>query len=413
MIGRNSFNRISSLIRKWEGALWLAGAVGVVLIGGILSGWFWDKLGGDTESFSTTLRNVALVIGGVAAILLAVWRSRVSERQATITQYQAETAQQSLMNERYQRGAEMLGSEVLSVRLGGIYALQRLAVEHPNQYHIQIMRLFCAFVRLPTKDQSLEVGQAAIEPGTLVGRRQDVETIMEAIGSRAQSRIDIERKEDFRLDLRGANLHEAQLLGADLSNAMFHHSNLSSVNFANTDLTDSFLSYADLSRAQFHDVNFTRTRLWFTNLSGAMLQDADLPRTDFSNANLVGTNFLGANLSGANFQDAKAANAWFELANLSGASFLRADLSGARLMRADLSSAHFWDADLNQANIADANLSGAEFSVGGQQAGKGLTHVQIDQARADPNNPPELTGTADAESGEPLVWRGKPLNDEA
>ena len=52
MIGRNSFNRISSLIRKWEGALWLAGAVGVVLIGGILSWWLWDKLGGDTESFS-------------------------------------------------------------------------------------------------------------------------------------------------------------------------------------------------------------------------------------------------------------------------------------------------------------------------------------------------------------------------
>ena len=405
MIGRNSFNRISSLIRKWEGALWLAGAVGVVLIGGILSGWFWDKLGGDTESFSTTLRNVALVIGGVAAILLAVWRSRISERQAA-------TARQSLMNERYQRGAEMLGSEVLSVRLGGIYALQRLAEEHPNQYHIQIMRLFCAFVRLPTKDQSLEVGQAAIEPA-LLGIRQDVEAIMEAIGSRARSRIDIERKEDFRLDLRGANLHEAQLLDADLSNAMFHHSNLSSVNFASTNLTDSFLSYADLSRAQFHDVNFTRTRLSFTNLSGAMLQDADLPRTDFSNANLVGTNFLEANLSGANFQDAKAANAQLELANLSGARFLRADLSGARLMRADLSSAEFWDADLNQANIADANLSGAEFSVGGQQAGKGLTHVQIDQARADPNNPPELTGTADAESGEPLVWRGKPLNDEA
>ena len=80
MIGRNSFNRISSLIRKWEGALWLAGAVGVVLIGGILSWWFWDKLGGDTESFSTTLRNVALVIGGVEAILLAVWRKGLSIR---------------------------------------------------------------------------------------------------------------------------------------------------------------------------------------------------------------------------------------------------------------------------------------------------------------------------------------------
>ena len=30
------------------------------------------------------------------------------------------------------------------------YALQRLAEEHPERYHIQIMRLFCAFVRNPT-----------------------------------------------------------------------------------------------------------------------------------------------------------------------------------------------------------------------------------------------------------------------
>ena len=53
-------------------------------------------------------------------MLLAVWRSIVAERQA-------DTAQQSLLNERYQKGAEMLGNEVLSVRMGGIYALGRLA----------------------------------------------------------------------------------------------------------------------------------------------------------------------------------------------------------------------------------------------------------------------------------------------
>ena len=55
----------------------------------------------------------------------------------------------------------MLGSEVLSVRLGGIYALQRLAEEWPDQYHIQIMRLFCAFVRLPT---SITVAHAVKVP---------------------------------------------------------------------------------------------------------------------------------------------------------------------------------------------------------------------------------------------------------
>ena len=131
MLGQNPLFRVARFMKEWEGALWLAGAIGVVLVGGILAWSFWDKIGGDAESFSTTLRNVAFVIGGVAAILLAVWRSRVSERQAAIAQRQAETAQRqaeiaqhSVLSERSQRGTEMLGSEILSVRLGGIYALQ-------------------------------------------------------------------------------------------------------------------------------------------------------------------------------------------------------------------------------------------------------------------------------------------------
>ena len=142
-----------------------------------LSTTFWEWLRGGpggVESGSTTVRNLGLVIGGFIAILLAVWRSRVAERQAdaaqqqvTATQQQlrtaqhqadaaqrqADTAQQNLLNERYQRGAEMLGSDVLAVRLGGIYALRHLAEEHPKQYHVQIMRLLCAFARHPTRDE--------------------------------------------------------------------------------------------------------------------------------------------------------------------------------------------------------------------------------------------------------------------
>ena len=80
---------------------------------------FWEWLNG-AESGSTTIRNIALVAAGLVALPLAIWRGIVAERQAT-------TARQGLLNERYQKGAEMLGSGVLSVRLGVIYALQRLA----------------------------------------------------------------------------------------------------------------------------------------------------------------------------------------------------------------------------------------------------------------------------------------------
>ena len=116
-----------------DGFWWVAGITGVVVIGVLLSWRFWEELGDDEESVSTTVRNVGLVIGGVVAILLAIWRSRVAERQAGAAQRQANTAQQNLLDERYQRGAEMLGSDILAVRLGGIYGLQRLAEEHPGQ----------------------------------------------------------------------------------------------------------------------------------------------------------------------------------------------------------------------------------------------------------------------------------------
>ncbi len=128
--------RLPLLIRRVTGRnafRWMTG-IAIVLATGIFFSWrYWGELHGDQESLSTTVRNVGVVIGGVIAILLAVWRGVLVGRQA-------DTAQQGLLNERYQKGAEMIGSGVLSVRLSGVYALQRLAEEHPKQYHVQIMR---------------------------------------------------------------------------------------------------------------------------------------------------------------------------------------------------------------------------------------------------------------------------------
>ena len=131
-------------------AFWLV-LVAVVLVCSILlpaAGWDWLRSvesGGGGESNSTTIRNVGFLIAGVLALVFAVWRGVLLQRQAETSKRQSETSEQGLLNERYQKGAEMLGSEVLAVRLGGIYALQRLAEEHPEQYHIQVLRLLCAF----------------------------------------------------------------------------------------------------------------------------------------------------------------------------------------------------------------------------------------------------------------------------
>lgn len=49
----------------------------------------------------------------------------------------------------------MLGNSLLAVRLAGGYALKRLASEHPKEHHVQVMELFCAFVRNPTHERGV------------------------------------------------------------------------------------------------------------------------------------------------------------------------------------------------------------------------------------------------------------------
>ena len=59
----------------------------------------------------------------------------------------------------------MLGSAVLSVRLGGIYGLARLAEDHPDQYHVPIFQLLCSFVRRPPEEDKKD------EPNKSIGKR--------------------------------------------------------------------------------------------------------------------------------------------------------------------------------------------------------------------------------------------------
>ena len=292
-----------------------------MLAAGVSLAWpFWEELRGDDESLSATIRNLGLVIGGVIAGVLAMWRSKVAERQAA-------TAQEGLRNERYQTGAKMLGSPVLSERLGGIYGLQRLAHEHPEQYHVQIMQMFCAFARCPPEP----FPEVPPRPG-----REDVRDVLRAISGRSEAGLDCEKAANrFRLnldnaDFYGLRLYEAKLFGASLRDADF--------------------SYAELPGA---------------DMSGAHMDRAHLYDADFTEANLSGVKFPDAMLN-------------------------RAKLGGA---------------NLEGACLKDAGLSRADLSGCGQNPAVGLTQSQLDKAYANENQPPNLDGVIDPETGEPLVWR--------
>lgn len=348
-----SIRRVFSFLESRLGPITVVAIVLVV----VLSITFWDWLTSG-ESGSTTIRNLGLVVAALVAFPLAVWRSRVADRQASAAQRQvdatqqqlrtaqrqadaaqrqADTAQQNLLNERYQQGAEMLGSDVLAVRLGGIYALQRLAEEHPEQYHVQIMRLFCAFARHPTWNETTEAEQKDFETKLRAKSpqlypvpplREDVQAVMTAIGTRREPGLALEIRARFKLDLH----------------------------------------------------------------------DADLCDVTVQNANLSGTNFTKASLS----------YAYLPGANLSGARFWGADFSDAILSDANLGSANLYRTSLRRTELSGTMLSGPD----GQHPVTGLTQAQLDEACAYTNAPPKIEGVLGLKTDTPLVWRGRPLEED-
>lgn len=115
--------------------LYIVGMFGVSLC-------FWDYFhAGGEHSPSATVRNLVLGWGAPLAIGLAVWRSIVAQRQSDTAQKQAEIAQTGLLSNRYQRAVEMLGHDLVSIRIGGIHALRNIALEHPSEYWEEVMAL--------------------------------------------------------------------------------------------------------------------------------------------------------------------------------------------------------------------------------------------------------------------------------
>ena len=94
-----------------------------------------------------------------------------------------------------------------------------------------------------------------------------------------------------------------------------------------------------------------------------------------------------------------------------------ADISNACLCKewmavTDLSGANFAGSNVEAALTFGPILSGTRFSVSGWNPAKGIMQSDLNPCRANPDDLPELAGVSDAETGAPLVWSGKSLDDQ-
>ncbi|WP_281899869.1 pentapeptide repeat-containing protein [Phytohabitans aurantiacus] len=307
----------------------------------------------------------------VAAVLFTARSLGYTADATTATRDQLRLTERAQISDRFGRAIDQLGQEgpdKLSIRLGGIYALEHImrdsAADKPT-----VIEVLCAFIRThaprpnPIPEEvppSSPDVQAAI---VVLGRRPDPDS----------AGID-------RLELAGTLL---SLPDADLGGARLVLADLSFANLAGADLSGADLSGADLSGANLNDAYLGGAYLAGADLNGANLGNADLDTANLAGANLNGANLFVANLDTANLNSANLGGADLAVANLNGANLNSANLGGADLVDANLVDANLGRANLNGADLTGADLTGADLSGADLSFANGLAIAQLAGTRMD------------------------------
>lgn len=102
---------------------------------------------------SKTALPVGSGTGGAAALLLALRRQWLSEhthiRQEAADQVAGFDASERRITELCTAVTRQLGSDSPPVRLAGLYALERLAQDHPA-HRQTVVEVYCSYLRMPS-----------------------------------------------------------------------------------------------------------------------------------------------------------------------------------------------------------------------------------------------------------------------
>lgn len=300
-----------------------------------------------SEKTSESIRNLGLLLAATVGLPFLVWRSIVAQKQVNV-------AEQGHITDRINEAVKGLGAEKiikkikrtpryrkengewvfkdgnpvpalrpdgtpivdeesfeesapnLEVRIGGIYALERIALDSVRD-HIQIMEILCAYVRenaalRTSKDEALDNSSLRI----------DLQAAISVIGRRAQTQIMAEWEREYRLDLRNTNLAGGDFNKGDFSAAMFDGCFLDNARFESTKLVGTSFKGATLNHS-----NFMLAELVGTSFVDATIEEAvgsigdlrdnpqrllDMP---LAFSNLSGINLMGANISAVSVLDIK------------------------------------------------------------------------------------------------------------
>ena len=220
---------VNKFVAKWRKELVdLAVLVGLVFAVLLLLWW----LGQITLCGQVT---IVQIITGIL-VLLGLY---LTQRRVKATENNVRVAEEGHITEGFTKAIAQLGDDKMAIRLGGIYALERIAKDSEKHYG-PIMEVLTAYVREKAPRREEDIPTAAVKLTT------DIQAVLTVIGRRKATEI---KRPDDLLDLAHTHLAGVNLEWANLSGLSLFGANLRGANLCGANLFGANLFGADLTMA--------------------------------------------------------------------------------------------------------------------------------------------------------------------
>ncbi len=243
----------------------------------------------EKKDFAQVAATLAAGIVLLAQMFLAGLNLQVTRDTAN---QKAESDREGQITERYTRAVEQLGSESITIQLGGCFALERISWDSARD-HITVVELLCSFVQ----EQGFEATKSVIRLNQVRARLTDPNTTpVQREGLEEEERALMYAKTSTHGDFRAI----IKVLGRrNLANEATYSPglNLSSITLDGLFFCDHF------ERVGFFGTTLRAVTFSVAHLEGANLNDARLEDVHFLNCFLEGADFTGAHFDSVLFEN--------------------------------------------------------------------------------------------------------------
>jgi uncharacterized protein YjbI with pentapeptide repeats len=358
-------------------------AVGVLLIASTefqySDGYFLQPFvkanGDDLNAKGKLIYYLIILAGAFATLALSLRRHHQTDLDRDITEKKLKQdevkiaqdkslADDKLYAEIYVKAVEQLGktddkrhgdTAAIELRIGGLYALESLARNMPEDYKEIVLKVITAYIRENARRPQRATAERNRNPSTkAVALPEDVVVAFRVLN-------DLVKRFEWKtpIDFEGVDFEQVDFARVDFPNCTL---NLRSANLNNADLrfaqlNGACLDFAQLNRADLRDAQLNGACLDFAKLNGADLRNAQLNGTDLSYAQLNSAEMFFAVLNGADLSYAQLIGADLRYVQLNGTDLSYAQLKGTDLRNAQLNGVELISAENNSEDLISPDLN--------------------------------------------------------